>query len=100
MFKRVIHTKLNENILLSPHNSGFKKKFSITTLLIDITNKLYKAGERNKCSRIVFLNIFKAFDCVYHAGLFFKLKQLGIVDNCLQIILVIVVNMYLFVVSL
>ena len=76
---------LNENNLLSPHNSGFKKNISTTTLLIDMPNKLYKARERNECSRIVFLDISKEFDCVHHGGLLFKLKQLGIVDNYLNL---------------
>ena len=73
-------------IFCLPITQDLKKNFSTTTLLIDITNKLYKARERNECSRIVFLDISKAFDRLGHGGLLFKLKQLGVVDNCLKLL--------------
>ena len=72
-------------IFCLPATQDLKKKFSTTTLLIDITNKLYKARERNECSCIVLFDIFRAFDCVHHGGLLFKLKQLGIVGNSLKL---------------
>jgi len=53
--------------------------------LIDITNELYLARERKECSRKVILDISKAFDCVHHGGLLFKLKQMGITANYLNV---------------
>ena len=53
--------------------------------LFDITNKLFKEQEGNECSRMVFLDLSKTLDRVHHGELLFKLKQLSIVDNCLNL---------------
>jgi hypothetical protein len=46
--------------------------------LIYITHQIYLAFEAGKEVRVVFLDISKAFDRVWHAGLLEKLKALGV----------------------
>jgi len=46
--------------------------------LLSTCNSLYQAYDSNLSSRIVFLDISKAFDGVDHTCLLFKIQQLGI----------------------
>ena len=46
--------------------------------MLSTCNSLYQAYDSNLFSRIVFLDISKAFDCVDHTCLLFKIQQLGI----------------------
>jgi len=66
------------NQLLSPKDSGFKKGDGAINQLLCITDKIYKAFDNNQSVAMVFLDISKAFDRVWHRGLIFKLKCIGI----------------------
>ena len=44
---------------------------------------LSKALDEGKEIRVIFFDISKAFDRVWHRGLLFKLKEMGIVGNLL-----------------
>jgi hypothetical protein len=44
---------------------------------------LSKALDEGKEIRVIFFDISKAFDRVWHRGLLFKLKKMGIVGNLL-----------------
>jgi purine nucleoside phosphorylase len=57
--------------------SGFTKGDSAVNQLINITNDFGKALD-SKEVRVVFCDISKAFDRVWHKGLIHKLKQSGI----------------------
>ncbi len=52
--------------------------------LVYIVNKIYQALERGHEVRVVFLDISKAFDKVWHKGLLAKLKSVGINGSLLQ----------------
>ena len=64
-------------------NSGFKKNDSTVNQLIAITHEIYKAIDSGHDVCVIFLDVSKAFDKVWHEGLIFKLKQIGICDNLL-----------------
>ena len=49
-----------------------------TSVLIHIVHTIYEALENGKEVRAIFLDISKAFDKVWHEGILFKLKQIGI----------------------
>ena len=59
-------------------NSGFKQKEYTVNQLLSIVHKLYSGLDNNENAYLVFLDISKAFDRVWHEGLLFKLKQFGI----------------------
>ena len=63
---------------LCPKQSGFRQKDSSVCKLIHIVHTIYEALENGKEVRAIFLDISKAFDKVWHEGLLFKLKQIGI----------------------
>jgi hypothetical protein len=51
--------------------------------LVNISNDFGRALDSGKEIRVVFCDISKAFDRVWHKGLLFKLKQYGISGNLL-----------------
>ena len=66
-------------------NFGFKQLDSTINQLVHIVHSIYQIidSHKNVCS--VLLDISKAFDRVYHKGLIFKLKQIGISGNLLNL---------------
>ncbi len=82
VMERLVHNKLYEfltsNSLLTPLNSGFKKNDSAVNQLIALYDSICKSLEQKHDVRVVFLDLSKAFDHVWHKGLVFKLRQLGI----------------------
>ena len=86
VFKR-IYEFLIENNLLIENNSGFKRNDSTINLLVIMLHKIYKSIDEGNDICAIFLDVLKAFDNVWHGGLFFRLKQLGICGNVLNWIL-------------
>ena len=58
--------------------SGFRSGDSTVMQLVYIVNKIYDCLNRGNEVRAVFLDISKAFDRVWHAGLLAKMKNLGV----------------------
>ena len=46
--------------------------------LLSITHEIHKAFDDGNKIQAVFLDISKAFDTVWHEGLIFKLKRIGV----------------------
>ena len=88
VFEKVVfdHTYpyLIENKLLPPHNSGFKQNDSAINRIIAMLEDIYTGLDQHEDSIFVSLDISKAFDRVWHRGLTFKLKQLGITGKLLD----------------
>ena len=71
---------LENNNLLNPHQSGFRPGDSCVHQLLSITFDIYKSFDANPSLEVrgIFLDMSKAFDRVWHEGLLFKLKRLGL----------------------
>ena len=67
-----------KNQLITAMQSGFRPGDSTTNQLLDIYHIICKAIDQKKNVRIVFCDISKAFDKVWHKGLLFKLSHAGI----------------------
>ena len=86
IFERLILNSLFEYLekykLLSPHQSGFRANESCVDQLLSTVHNIYTAFDEYPTleSRGVFLDMSKAFDKVWHEGLIFKLKSMGICD--------------------
>ena len=68
----------------NPFQSGFRPRDSTVNQLVFIVHKIYEALEQGKEARMVFLDISKAFDKVWHKGLLRKLESLGVRDPLLK----------------
>ena len=74
------------NELISHNQLGFKPEDSCINQLLCITHNIYQSFDDGLETRGVFLDMFKAFDKVWHEGFLFKLKRNGIIGNLLNVI--------------
>ena len=79
--ERCVHKELynfiNEHNLLTPFQSGFIPRDSTTFQLLQTYHKFCEAVDNGKEVRVVFCDISKAFDKVWHRGLIHKLRDIG-----------------------
>ena len=89
LFERVIFKQVynffHQNKLLTKHQSGFRPNDSTVNQLAYMYHIFCEALDKKKDIRIVFCDISKAFDRVWHAGIIHKLRQLGITGNLLAL---------------
>ena len=67
-----------ENNSLKSRNSGFKPKDSAVNRLVELVHNVESGLNDKEDKGIVFLDISKAFNKIWHEGLLFILKQIGI----------------------
>ena len=80
------------NKLISDKPSGYMRNDSTVKQLLSITHKIYKAFDDGHEIRAVFLDISRAFDRVWHEGIIFKLKQMGVEGDALNILISFLAN--------
>ena len=72
------HNFLLENSIISFKQSGFTPGDSAINQLLCITNEFGKTLDDGKEVRVVYCDVSKAFDRVWHKGLLTILKSIGI----------------------
>ena len=83
VFKNMYNFLLDNNLLYK-YQSGILPHHSTDFQLIDIFHNIYQAFDNNMFSCIVFCDVSKAFDRVWHKGLLFKLRQNDIKGKLLE----------------
>ena len=86
-FNRIYNFLLNER-LLNPNKSGFRPSDSCINQLLAITHEIFESFDCNLSLEVrsVFLDISKAFEKVWHKGLLYKLKSMGISSKPYELI--------------
>ena len=75
---------IRDHQLISPHQSGFQPGDSTVNQLSFLYHTFCEALDHKKDVQIVFCDISKAFDRVWHEGLLYKLKKIGLHGDLLQ----------------
>ena len=70
--------------VLATLQSGFVSGDNTVNQLVDIYNSFCKAIDEGKEVCIIFCDIRKAFDRVWHKGLLYKLQTIAITGHLLQ----------------
>ena len=90
LFECVINERvldhLVKNNLLSDVQYGFRSSRSTADVLTVITHRISEAIAKGNHTRVIALDISKAFDKVWHKGLLHKLSSYGICGNIYAII--------------
>ena len=80
VLERVVHNKLSDFLRswLTSNQSGFKKSDGTVPQLVRMTQEWSNAVDEGQYVAAVFFDLKKAFDRVWHQGLFTKLRAAGI----------------------
>ena len=82
VFEKLVNNRIIGHLercgLFSDFQYGFRSSRSIADLLTVVSDRIDRAFNRSGATRAVALDISKAFDRVWHAGLLHKLKSYGI----------------------
>ena len=79
-----LYNHLHENSILTHLQSGFIPGDSPTNQLTYLYDTFSHALDSGKEIRVVFCDISKAFDCVWHQGILLKLRAAGVTGNLLS----------------
>ena len=90
VFKKLVNNKIVDQLekcgLFSDFQYGFRSSRSTADLLTVVSDRIARAFNRSGATRAVALDISKAFDNVWHAGLLHKLKSYGIPGQIFDLI--------------
>ena len=82
IFEKLVNNRIVDPLekcgLFSDFQYGFRSSRSTADLLTVVSDRIARAFNRSGATRAVALDISKAFDRVWHAGLLHKLKSYGI----------------------
>ena len=75
---------LNENSVLSQFQSGFRKKHSMETAIVYLSDRIIEHMDRQFLCGAAFIDLKKVFDLVDHKCLLHKLEHYGVRGNSLN----------------
>ena len=90
VFEKLVNNRIVDHLekcgLFSDFQYGFRSSLSIANLLTVVSDRIARAFNRSVANRALALDISKAFDRVWHAGLLHKLKSDGISGEIFDLI--------------
>ena len=88
LMERLIANRLRwwmeDNGLYNKFQSGFRKRQICQDRIKSLADEVYKAINKKLFTLFVMIYLKKAFDLVWHKGLLYKMKQLGLRGNVLK----------------
>ena len=81
---KYVFSFFRDNEVITTLRSGFIPGDSTVNQRVDVYNTFCKALDEGKEVRVIFCDISKAFDRVWHRGLLFRLQSVGISGMLLQ----------------
>ena len=90
LFGKLVSNRIVDHLekcgFFSDFQYGFRSSRSTADLLTIVSDRIARAFDRSGATRTVALDISKAFDRVWHAGLLHKLKSYGISGQIFSLI--------------
>ena len=85
VLERAVHIQLykylQQNKILSPYQSGFRKRHSTKFAALSFSDNIRRNMDQGQLTGAVFIDLRKAFDTVDHTVLLNRLSNLGILDK-------------------
>ncbi|GFX98787.1 probable RNA-directed DNA polymerase from transposon BS [Trichonephila clavipes] len=89
-YEFVLLNRLNQHCIarniIIPEQHGFVTQCSTVTQLLRVTELIHHGFQNNQATGILFVDIAKVFDKIWHDGLLSKMMRLGFSDQLIKII--------------
>ncbi|GFX02992.1 probable RNA-directed DNA polymerase from transposon BS [Trichonephila clavipes] len=89
-YEFVLLNRLNQHCIarniIIPEQHGFVTQCSTVTQLLRVTELIHHGFQNNQATGMLFVDIAKAFDKIWHDGLLSKMMRLGFSDQLIKII--------------
>ena len=86
VFEKLVNNRIVDHLEKCDFQYGFRPSRSTADLLTVVSDRIARAFNRSSATQAVALDISKAFDRVWHAGLLHKLKSYGISGKIFNLI--------------
>ena len=90
VFEKLVNNRIIDHLekcgLFSDFQYGFRSSWSTADLLTVVSDRIVRAFDKSGATLAGALDIFKAFDRVWHAGLIYRLKCYGIAGQVFGLI--------------
>ena len=99
VFEKLVNNSIVDHLdqcsLFSDFQYDFRSSWSIADLLTVVSDRIVRAFERSGANPVLAVDISKAFDRVWHAGLPYKLKSYGTLSQIFGLISSFLISLFL-----